>query len=359
MADIQSSGPCASQKVCGRGGFRPGSGRPKKDGSDAQRRAREKAERAALPRVSPEPRVPPTIITNCQHCSNSFEYVQVGKPRKFCSDRCRFEARRPERRPRPVKVVVARPSRYQAPRAICPGCGNEFAQRMCGGQRLKTCSRECCERVQRWDWEDQSAGRIRLGPVHVRHWVFRCGQCSKVVLSDVRRTYCEACTGAQSAEEKVAARAKLAVGACVDCGGSFHRSVPDRGHPVKRCEPCREARSKASSKRAAKKAKRTASGRKRRRIAKAQRRAKERAVTADRIDPLIVFQRDRWHCRLCGIATPKALRGTYNPNAPELDHIVPLARGGAHVWENVQCSCRKCNGAKGDTVKGQLGLALK
>jgi hypothetical protein len=44
--------------------------------------------------------------------------------------------------------------------------------------------------------------------------------------------------------------------------------------------------------------------------------------------------------------------------APELDHIIPLASGGAHVWDNVQCTCRKCNGEKGAEVLGQLRLGL-
>jgi len=99
-------------------------------------------------------------------------------------------------------------------------------------------------------------------------------------------------------------------------------------------------------------------GRRNRRIAKARRRAIERGVAADKIDPIAVFDRDKWKCKLCGTHTPRRLRGTYEPNAPELDHVVPISLGGAHIWSNVQCSCRKCNGDKGATIKGQLALAL-
>jgi 5-methylcytosine-specific restriction endonuclease McrA len=84
------------------------------------------------------------------------------------------------------------------------------------------------------------------------------------------------------------------------------------------------------------------------RIAKAKRRVRE-GVRAERIDPIKVFQRDGWLCHMCGIHTPSSLRGTYQPNAPELDHVVPLALGGEHTWINVKCSCRKCNGEKGAT----------
>ena len=62
---------------------------------------------------------------------------------------------------------------------------------------------------------------------------------------------------------------------------------------------------------------------------------------------LDILARDKWTCQLCGEPTPKSLRGTADPRAPELDHILPIAAGGAHVPENCQCACRECNRAKG------------
>jgi 5-methylcytosine-specific restriction endonuclease McrA len=70
-----------------------------------------------------------------------------------------------------------------------------------------------------------------------------------------------------------------------------------------------------------------------------------------------VFTRDRWTCQVCGVKTPKKLRGTQDPNAPELGHIVALSDGGDHLIENCQCECRSCNSAKGARAKGQLWLA--
>jgi 5-methylcytosine-specific restriction endonuclease McrA len=71
-----------------------------------------------------------------------------------------------------------------------------------------------------------------------------------------------------------------------------------------------------------------------------------------------VFERDGWRCQLCGVSTPKSLNGTYEDRAPELDHIVPFAAGGGHTWDNVQCSCRKCNAAKGCKPLGQMRLGV-
>jgi len=67
-------------------------------------------------------------------------------------------------------------------------------------------------------------------------------------------------------------------------------------------------------------------------------------------DPFEVFDRDNWHCKTCGVRTPKNKRGSFDDDAPELDHITPLSKGGVHTRANTQCLCRKCNGTKSDAV---------
>lgn len=90
------------------------------------------------------------------------------------------------------------------------------------------------------------------------------------------------------------------------------------------------------------------------RIDKARRRAIERGVYAERINPMYVFERDKWVCHICKKKTNKFFRGTDKSKAPELDHIISLADGGTHTYKNVACSCRKCNGLKGRNSYGQL-----
>ncbi len=80
-------------------------------------------------------------------------------------------------------------------------------------------------------------------------------------------------------------------------------------------------------------------------------------MTVETFDPILALDRDGWRCQICGVKTPKKLRGTFKPNAPELDHIIPLAQGGAHSPANTQCACRACNLDKSDkAVIGQRGL---
>lgn len=87
------------------------------------------------------------------------------------------------------------------------------------------------------------------------------------------------------------------------------------------------------------------------RIAKAKRRARKRSNgKCDNIDPLAVFAQVDYVCQICGKQTDKTKRGTISWDAPELDHIMPLSKGGKHTLDNVQCACRRCNHAKSDTV---------
>ena len=86
------------------------------------------------------------------------------------------------------------------------------------------------------------------------------------------------------------------------------------------------------------------------------RRARMGGVKVEDIDPIAVFIRDGWKCQICGRKTPRKHRGKHTPNAPEMDHIVALANGGAHTWANVQCACRACNSRKGASDYGQLHL---
>ena len=81
---------------------------------------------------------------------------------------------------------------------------------------------------------------------------------------------------------------------------------------------------------------------------KAMRRAREVASFIEEVNPYKVFHAARWMCQICGIDTPRKKRGTYDDDAPELDHIRPLAKGGEHSYANTQCLCRKCNGSKSD-----------
>ena len=89
-----------------------------------------------------------------------------------------------------------------------------------------------------------------------------------------------------------------------------------------------------------------------------RRRAKKFGCLYEPVSKRKVFERDGWRCQLCGISTPAAKQGTQDADAPELDHIVPLSKGGEHSYRNTQCACRQCNGAKSDKPIEEIAALL-
>ncbi len=75
------------------------------------------------------------------------------------------------------------------------------------------------------------------------------------------------------------------------------------------------------------------------------RRARRRAVGWERIKAADIFERDGWRCQICGCETLREWEAD-NVWSPELDHIIPLARGGPHTRANTQLLCRRCNAHK-------------
>jgi 5-methylcytosine-specific restriction endonuclease McrA len=63
-----------------------------------------------------------------------------------------------------------------------------------------------------------------------------------------------------------------------------------------------------------------------------------------------IFYRDRNRCQYCG--------KTFQQQELNLDHIVPISRGGTSCWENVVCACIPCNTRKGDRTPSEAGMKM-
>ena len=63
-----------------------------------------------------------------------------------------------------------------------------------------------------------------------------------------------------------------------------------------------------------------------------------------------IFERDRNTCQYCGkIFERKDLN---------LDHVIPRDRGGPTSWENIVCSCVRCNTQKANRTPQEEGIHL-
>lgn len=72
------------------------------------------------------------------------------------------------------------------------------------------------------------------------------------------------------------------------------------------------------------------------------------SVTSEKI-----FARDHYQCKICGlfcIIGDTSWNGYIGPYSPTVDHIVALANGGTHTWNNVQCAHAICNSKKRDLI---------
>lgn len=87
-----------------------------------------------------------------------------------------------------------------------------------------------------------------------------------------------------------------------------------------------------------------------------RRRARQRGAQHERVERLKAFERDGWRCGRCGKKVNGRLKWPH-PWCATLDHIVPLALGGDHTYENVQLAHWRCNNEKGHRLAGdQLAL---
>jgi 5-methylcytosine-specific restriction endonuclease McrA len=91
--------------------------------------------------------------------------------------------------------------------------------------------------------------------------------------------------------------------------------------------------------------------------AKHKYRAKRRNATVEDFLSKEIFERDGYICQLCSCKTRPNFKNSNHPLYPNLDHIIPLSKGGDHSKLNTQCLCRQCNIEKNSTGTGdQLRL---
>lgn len=215
----------------------------------------------------------------------------------------------------------------------CEQCCSEFYPKRT--DRLRFCSRECAFKKIR-EKGILSPNFVRAEKPWPRSavWAPVCRTCSRPFISRAPNSKdCPSCRLTRYLRPKSERR-------CIDCGTAVVGTAA-----LKRCLKCNRRRSKQMF--------RTSGGKAASRKA---RKCRLRGVATEVVNPLYVLGRDSWCCQLCGVKTPKSLRGSLNDRAPEVDHIVPIARGGEHSYRNTQCACRKCNLAKADRPKGQMRL---
>lgn len=132
--------------------------------------------------------------------------------------------------------------------------------------------------------------------------------------------------------------------ACFKCGKLFcKRGVQGRNKAL--CRQCRRVAKRLSKHRGI------------------SSRARKHGVVREKYSRKEILDRDCWECQLCGVRLlrkwkykKRTLRP--HPDNATLDHIVPMACGGADAEWNIQACCFRCNARKGARQKGQLRLKM-
>ena len=87
-------------------------------------------------------------------------------------------------------------------------------------------------------------------------------------------------------------------------------------------------------------------------------RARKRAAVVEHFTDAEIFERDGWMCQACGEPVDPTTPRT-EPLGAHIDHVIPLAHGGAHARYNVELLHAKCNLAKSAGLyDGALARAL-
>jgi 5-methylcytosine-specific restriction endonuclease McrA len=76
------------------------------------------------------------------------------------------------------------------------------------------------------------------------------------------------------------------------------------------------------------------------------RRARKMDAFIEPVSVEVLAERDEFRCGICRADVDMALAYP-DPMSRSLDHIVPLARGGAHSYSNTQLAHLRCNVSKG------------
>lgn len=226
----------------------------------------------------------------------------------------------------------------------CQECGRLFRnqRRSLGRRPNQFCSRRCAA-AQRGRQRTKNAFEGKHSVVPWRE----CSVCSAAFISRIVRATCSAACAAERKRLEIkrygdrktrAAQEQAGVFACLECGSEFTRL--DRPGAKAYC-------SDACSRRVGK---RNANSRKRRR-----QRFREQRRKGDSIQLAKLIERDGGKCQLCG----RKVTGGQWPGdrlAPTVDHIVPLAHGGTHTWNNVQLAHAECNFTRRDVGPAQMRM---
>lgn len=207
----------------------------------------------------------------------------------------------------------------------CVGCGAGFRPK--DAKYTSYCTSLCAIRHQQ---EQSWVGRFSPAPWH------ECSVCGEGFYARKARAACSRSCLLRKARESGRAEHPSITDECSECGESFTYTRYNHGRVVcsERCNRLRAKRLNPDAWAA------------RRSRQRAIRRGRMMTHDAEMIIPRVVFIRDRWCCWICASPVLRSKRAPH-PLSPTIDHVLPLALGGTHRYDNVRCAHFLCNARRG------------
>ena len=264
---------------------------------------------------------PPVKEALCLVCGIVFS----GRKRnqKYCSDACRYYC--PGCEPDRVAGIKRTCTNCRVPQDKCLSCGSSFDPK---SHNKKYCSYKCGD-AARYLLEKQKRPQSLTCKWCHEEFPYRLGK-------DCCTKKCSNAFVLHMKQYRSPDRCHLPI--CRECG-TVH------GAPIQafisrrfRCSQCAKPhKDRATAERDRRKG------------------ARRRSVisSGEKIDVLVVADRDCWVCHLCNEPIDQSLQWPH-PGALTLDHVIPLApyspenEPGTHTWDNVRaahslCNSRRCN----------------
>lgn len=280
----------------------------------------------------------------CGICGATFD-TENGKA-KYCSDKCRKEAAkrrqakfRAENPNYHKKYIAEHPQAKQATdywrdrsRRVrgsqeytknCIVCGKVFTTWL---PQKKTCSDECKKAHNKGRPRPR---RKRTPEENHEHWIKRrygSEEAHQKYLAELERKKQEQMERTRQRHE-AEKEANHRFGECVVCGSPYETYNPMQKTCSTKCS------------------KKLQYARKQNRI------PKEQIVDKD-ITLEALYRRDSGVCYLCGKQCDWNDKdgNIVGPGYPSIDHLIPVARGGLHAWNNIRLAHFKCNVDKSDSI---------
>lgn len=153
------------------------------------------------------------------------------------------------------------------------------------------------------------------------------------------------------------ARGNPLVKACTVCGNEFDPLVGTGKDRVTCGLECRAHQARLINVASYRRKVSTESGKERVRSAEYKRKARKRKATIEEVSRNAVMRQSGWTCHICMEPIPRHAKWP-DSKFGTVDHVVPLALGGAHAYYNCKAAHLGCNCRKGARIIGQLGLSL-